>query len=208
MTSGEKTSGGKPSHRRSRKVTPQEIVQQQILEAVDDLFYQEGARNVGVDAVAKRAGVHKMTLYRQFDSKDSLLLEYLARMEEIFWGYFEVSVDNHPKDPRAQLLQFFTDLESRSRNKSFRGCPFVNVAVEFADPAHPARKVVANSKKELLRRLQQMAKAAGAKNPRRLAVGLALLIEGAYAASQTFASEDRVLSALPQVAKMLLDAEI
>lgn len=185
-----------------------EIAQKQILEAVDYLFYQEGARAVGVDAVAKRAGVHKMTLYRQFNSKDTLLLEYLARMEQVFWGHFEASVDKHPKNPRSQLLQFFIDLEVRSRSKEFRGCPFVNVAAEFADPSHPARDVVAKNKKELLRRIRNIAKAAGAKNPRRLANGLVFLIEGAYTASQTFAPEERVLTALPSVAKMLLEAEL
>jgi AcrR family transcriptional regulator len=201
MTSIEK------STKQRRKVKQGEIGKRQILEAVDDLFYQEGARAVGVDAVAKRAGVHKMTLYRQFDSKDALLLEYLARMEQIFWGHFEASADKHPNDPRAQILQFFIDLEIRSRSNTFRGCPFVNIAAEFADSSHPARKAVAKNKKELLRRLWIMAKAAGAKNPRRLANGLAFLIEGAYAASQTFAPEERVLTALPPVAKMLLEAE-
>lgn len=202
MTSIEK------STQRRRKVKHGEIAQKQILEAVDDLFYQEGARAVGVDAVAKRAGVHKMTLYRQFDSKDALLLEYLARMEQIFWGHFEASANKHPNDPRAQLLQFFVDLEIRSRSDKFRGCPLVNVALEFADSSHPARKAVASNKKKLLDRLTIMAKAAGAKNPKQLATGLAFLIEGAYAASQTFASEEKILTALPRVAKLLLEAEL
>lgn len=192
----------------SRREKQSEATLLQILKAVDELFYLEGARSVGVEAVAKRAGVFKMTIYRHFDSKEALLLAYLTRMEQIFWEYFETSINKHPNDPRAQLLQFFIDLEARSHLKSFRGCPFVNIAAEFSDPSHPARKAVAQNKKSLLKRIQSIAKAAGAKNSKRLASGLTLLIEGAYAASQTFAAEDQILTALASVAEKLLDAEL
>lgn len=198
----------KISNKQNRKGKQGEIAVMQILKAVDELFYQEGARAVGVETVAKQAGVYKMTIYRHFESKEALLLAYLSRMEQIFWDHFETSISKHSGDPRAQLLQFFIDLESRSHLKCFRGCPFVNIAVEFSDPSHPARVAVANNKKTLLARLHALAKAAGAKNPKRLAAGLAFLIEGAYAASQTFAAEDQILTSLPSVVKKLLDAEI
>jgi Bacterial regulatory proteins, tetR family. len=37
--------------------------QQNLLRAADELFYREGVRSVGVDAVVERAGVNKMSLY-------------------------------------------------------------------------------------------------------------------------------------------------
>jgi AcrR family transcriptional regulator len=191
-----------------RQVTQGPQAQQKILEAVDHLFYAEGARAVGVDAVAKRAGLSKMALYRQFESKDELLLAYLARMEEVFWNHFEASVGKHPDKPDRQVVQFFVDLTARAEGPEFRGCPFVNIAAEFPDPDHPARKIVALNKARLLARLLKMAKATKARNPRRLALGLAFLIEGAYAASQTFAPEERILRCMPDVVRAMIDAEL
>lgn len=191
-----------------RQVTQGPQAQQKILEAVDHLFYAEGARAVGVDAVARRAGLSKMALYRQFESKEELLLAYLARMEEVFWSHFESSIGRHPGNPDRQVVQFFVDLTRRAEGSEFRGCPFVNVAAEFPDPEHPARKIVALNKAQLLARLLKLAKAMKARNPRRLALGLAFLIEGAYAASQTFAPEEHVLRRMPHVVRAMIDAEL
>src|ERR1044072_7207417 len=76
---------------------------ERILAAASDLFYRQGIRAVGVDAIAEAAGTNKMTLYRHFDSKDELVAEYLrclAREAGGFWTELEAA---HPGDPRAQL---------------------------------------------------------------------------------------------------------
>ncbi|MDB5815394.1 MAG: bacterial regulatory s, tetR family protein [Rhodocyclales bacterium] len=180
--------------------------QTQILDAIDELFYLEGARAVGVDAVVKRAGVNKMSLYRQFASKDALLLHYLARRDERFWGYFEGSLAKHPGKPREQLLQFFTDVAERAQRPGYRGCPFVNIAVEFPDPTHPVRRMVADNKRKLMARLLDLATQAGARDPQALANGVALLIEGAYTATQTYAPGHALIAAVPQVAAHMIAA--
>jgi AcrR family transcriptional regulator len=180
----------------------------QILDAAEDLFYLEGARNVGIDAVVKRARVNKMSLYRQFESKENLLRQYLLRRDEKFWAYFGASLAKHPGKPRAQLRQLFVDLAARTSAVSYRGCPFVNIAVEFPDRAHMARRMVAGNKARLLKRLMELAKAAGANDVSFLAKALALLIEGAYAASQTYGPGSSLMAALPQAAQVLIDAQM
>lgn len=195
-----------PPAKPGRKVTAAVDAQLQILEAVDELFYKEGARAVGVDAVVKRAGVNKMSLYRQFESKEALLQEYLARRDERFWAYFDASLAKHPNDPRQQLLQFFTDLVERAGKPSYRGCPFVNVAVEFPDREHPARQAVTANKAQLWKRLHALAVACGAEDPKLLANGMAVLIEGAYTTSQTYNPAQPLLKAIPQIASSLIDA--
>ncbi|MGC1521021.1 MAG: TetR/AcrR family transcriptional regulator [Steroidobacteraceae bacterium] len=180
----------------------------QILDAAENLFYFEGARNVGVDAVVKRAGVNKMSLYRQFESKDGLLRHYLLRRDQKFWAYFDASIDKHPGAPRHQLRQLFLDLAQRTSAPRYRGCPFVNVAAEYPDRSHVARRMVADNKARLLHRLTELVNAAGAQDAPLLAKSLALLIEGAYAASQTYGPESSVMTALPMAAEVLLDAAI
>lgn len=64
-----------PASRRVRATqTTGPEAQQHLLRAADELFYREGVRAVGVDAVVERAGVNKMSLYRQFSSKDELVM--------------------------------------------------------------------------------------------------------------------------------------
>lgn len=193
----------KPSQRR---ITAGPAAHSQILDAAEDLFYLEGARNVGIDAVIKRARVNKMSLYRQFDSKEDLLRQYLLRRDAKFWAYFDASLAKHPREPRAQLRQLFVDLAARTSAAGYRGCPFVNIAVEFPDRSHAARRMVADNKKRLLVRLRELVKAAGADDVAFLAKALALLIEGAYAASQTHGAGSTVMAALPRAADALIDA--
>jgi AcrR family transcriptional regulator len=188
---GVKKPAGKAAARPARTVTTGTDAQQQILAAVDELFYREGARAVGVDAVVKRAGVNKMSLYRQFESKDALLQEYLARRDERFWAYFEASMAKHPGDPQAQLLQFFTDLAQRAAKPSRE---------------HPARQAVTANKALLWKRLHELAVASGAADPQLLANGMAILIEGAYTASQTYNPSQALLKTIPQIARNMIDA--
>ncbi|WP_018150542.1 TetR/AcrR family transcriptional regulator [Leeia oryzae] len=180
--------------------------QARILEAVDELFYQEGAHAVSVDEVVLRAGVNKMSLYRQFASKDALLMYYLQGRDKTFWGYFETSIAKHPDQPAKQMQQFFDDLALRVRRPGYRGCAFVNMAVEFPARTSAARQFVADNKGKLYERFLALATQAGAKSPAMLASGLALLTEGAYAASQTYEPGHSVLEHLPAAAAALIAA--
>lgn len=191
-----------------RKITEGTVAHAHILDAAEELFYREGARCVGIDAVVKRAGVNKMSLYRQFESKDDLLRQYVLRGDAKFWTYFNASMDKHPGDARAQLQQFFDDLAQRTAAASYRGCPLVNIAVEFPDPTHMARQIVADSKARLLAKLTELSAAAGAKDAHALACGLALLIEGVYTATQTYGPGHALMQALPGVAGALIAAAL
>jgi AcrR family transcriptional regulator len=190
----------------ARLVTPAPIAQQHLLDAAVELFHTEGVRAVGVDAVVKRAGVNKMSLYRQFASKDDLILAYLDHMQTASLARIDESIAKHPGEPRAQMLQIFVDLAERASRPGYRGCPFVNVAAEFPDPAHAARVSVVNYKAEVVRRFTTLVTAAGLKEPAPLVDALSLILEGAYAASQTFGPGSPPLRILPTVARRIIEA--
>jgi AcrR family transcriptional regulator len=198
----------KPTHPRrvrgAQTAGPQ--AQQNLLRAASELFYREGVRTVGVDAVVERAGVNKMSLYRQFSSKDELVMAYLEQKDEQFFGYVEKSFAQHPGDPARQLQQYFDDLARRASVEDYRGCPFVNVAVEFSDPEHPARQFVFRNKQRLMARLLELTTAAGADDPQALADALGLMIEGVYAASQTYGPGCGPIQIAPKVAAQLIAA--
>nr|WP_244815095.1 TetR/AcrR family transcriptional regulator [Caballeronia sp. Lep1P3] len=193
-----------PSRRQAR--TDAATAEQQLLDAAQALFYRDGIRAVGVDAVVERAGVNKMSLYRRFASKDELVVAYLERMDDGFRRRFEASVAKHPGEPAKQLVQALEDLVKRASAPDYRGCPFVNVACEFGDPAHPARQLVERNKHFLMTRLTDISREAGARNPAELAESLALLVDGIYATSQTYGPGSGPLRAAPRIARTLIDA--
>ena len=191
---------------RARPQTAGPRAQEHLLRAADELFYREGVRAVGVEAVVERAGVNKMSLYRQFSSKDDLVVAYLKRCDERFFERFEASIAKHPGNPARQLVQYFEDLAQRASAPEYRGCPFVNVSAEFPDATHPARQSVTDNKSKLIARLNEIASAAKAADPAALADELALLIEGIYAASQTYGPGCGPILAAPRMAKLLIEA--
>jgi AcrR family transcriptional regulator len=196
----------KPVEKHVRKMIHGPIAQAQILDAVDALFYMEGARAVSVDAVAKYAGVNKMCIYRQFESKDELLQRYLERRSQHFWENFEATQAEYAGDPRQQLLQFFNDMAERTRLPGYRGCALVNIVNEFPDREHPARQLVTNNRQKLLVRLEEIAAQAGATDPQGLANGLALLLDGAFISTQTYPAHHPILTSLVQVVTTMVDA--
>lgn len=64
-----------------------------LLKAVGDIIVSEGFDKVGVNAVASKAGVSKVLIYRYFGSVDNMIVEYLSQND--FWINFSV---NLPKD--------------------------------------------------------------------------------------------------------------
>src|SRR5215471_11787423 len=129
---------------------------ERILVAAGDLFYREGIRAVGVDAIAEAAGTNKMTLYRHFASKDELVAEYLrerARLADAAWDRLAAA---HPGDALAQLRAWIAKMAERLANADERGCALVNAAVELPEKSHPARRVIEEFKTAERSRLTQV----------------------------------------------------
>jgi AcrR family transcriptional regulator len=189
------------------KATPGVKAGDRIRESAKKLFYRQGIRAVGVDEIVKCARATKPSLYRSFPSKDELAAAYLRDWDSAFWQRFEAAVTAHADDPRAQLRLFLARLTRRMRRAGYRGCALTNAAIEYPEAGHPARRVAVANKRKLRRRLTQMAAAMGAKQPRLLADGLALLLEGAFASSQLFRG-DGPARVVAKVADQLIEASL
>src|ERR1041384_8196421 len=109
---------------------------ERILAAAADLFYRQGIRAVGVEAIAEAAGTNKMTLYRHFESKDALVAEYLRRAAGEADAHCAEFEARHPADPRAQLVGWLGDVADAIASTEDRGCPLANAAIELPDKRH------------------------------------------------------------------------
>jgi AcrR family transcriptional regulator len=165
-------------------------VRERILQTASTLFYQRGVRAVGVDLVVEEAGVAKTSLYRHFHTKDDLIAAFLAREDEDFWSCWnrvaKLNDDLHKSDPARELEAHLEWIAERVGRPNYRGCPQLNVAAEFPDSDHPARRVATAHKQELRQRLRGIAARLGVQRPDELAGQLSLLINGAFVSSQVF----------------------
>jgi AcrR family transcriptional regulator len=164
-------------------------VKDRIFDAACDLFYRQGIRAVGVDAIACEAGTNKMSFYRSFASKDDLVAEYLRDSAQDFWDWWDGVIAPYAGKPRRQIEALFEAYVDKPCGKSESGCPLANAAVEIREEGHPGLAVVRGYKAEIRRRLRAMAQQAGARKYHELGDALMLLMEGGFLSRLTFGPE-------------------
>jgi AcrR family transcriptional regulator len=171
------------------------------------LFYRQGYRATGVDAIAAESGIGKMTLYRHYPSKDDLIVAYLRDSDRDFWEHFE-GITRDELTPRAKLLAFFTGLQAYALTPACYGCPFLNVASEYPDSNYPGHRVALEHKAAVREQFLRLAGEAGARQPEVLADTLALLMDGAYMAARVFgASPDSPAAHVAESARQAIAAQ-
>ncbi|MFD1627503.1 TetR/AcrR family transcriptional regulator [Azospirillum griseum] len=184
---------------------PRKPARDRILDTAAELFYRDGIRAVGIDTVIARSGVAKMSLYRNFASKDDLVCAYLERSAQGYARWWQRMAERHPDNPKALLKGVFVSIGHWIAHPDFRGCPFTNAATELRDPDSPARALAVAQKRAVRERLRALAAAAGADNPDQLATHLQVLMEGAYAAAHTLVIDGNA-DAVATAAAALIDA--
>ena len=170
---------------------------ERILAAADKLFYRQGIRAVGVDAIAAEAGVSKRTLYNYYATKDDLIAAYLtARFKHI---------DPSDAPARDQILAYFDRLERMMADGGFRGCPYVNAVTELGDRKHAATSIAVRFKEERLRWYRTLLERMRVADPQGVAMQLQILVEGAIA-SALVRDDPSFARSARAAAEVLLDA--
>jgi len=158
---------------------------EQLLTTAADLFYRQGFRAIGVDTISASSGVGKMTLYRQFQSKDELIVAYLNEANARFQETFDQIISSAPT-PRAAILNFFDLLASLANEPTCHGCPFLNVIVDFPELDYPGHEVALAHKNTVRTKFRNLCAQAGHTDPETAADSLFLLMDGAYMAIRMY----------------------
>lgn len=79
-------------------------VREQLLEAAVKIFADAGFRGATTRRIAQEAGVNEVTLFRQFGSKEGLIVEAVLRAVERLGD--EAVLPAEPRDPEAELLNW------------------------------------------------------------------------------------------------------
>ncbi len=195
----EKTAGALEES--TEKLTP---AAERILETVSRMFYEEGIRAVGVDAIAEEADVSKITIYNNFGSKDELVAAYLRRRDERWRAVLERDTGRYEDSAERLLAVFDAYGDYLFDEEGYRGCAFINAAAEITDDSHPARAVIRAHKDGIREHLCVLAAEAGFEDPESLAERLLILLEGAWVTAVVRRSAEPLDSAR-EVAVSLLE---
>jgi AcrR family transcriptional regulator len=175
-----------------------------LIAAADHLFYGQGIRAVGVDAVAEAAGVTKRTLYYHFASKDDLIAAYLEERDLPTLGRYQGLIPGPGEPATRQVRRIFEQLRRHAKDPLWRGCSFLRAASEFANlPGHPARVVAARHKKRFEGWLKGVLVADGFAKAAVLARQLMILFDGAVAQILIHRDPSYALSASDAAAALL-----
>ena len=118
--------------------TPAPGTRERILDSADRLFYEKGVHAVGLQEVVDDCGCGKNLLYREFATKDELVVAYLGRCRDAWTAMIEAATAPFPDDPGAQLVAIVRTTVEHATAPGYRGCPVHNTHAEFPEAAHPA----------------------------------------------------------------------
>ena len=163
-------------------------LKERVLSSASELFYNHGIRAVGVDEVAKHASTTKAGIYRNFESKDHLVAEWLQQQNDQHRDWWLSIYIKYPNDPLTQLKEIIRGV-GQALLHSTRGCPLTNSSVELTDDDHIARSVVLEHKAWIRNELKSLCKQAKLPSPAALSEMLFLLMEGAKISTNSFESK-------------------
>lgn len=173
---------------------------ERILHAAHDLFYRDGIRATGIDRVIAESGVSKVTFYRQFASKDDLILAFLAHRHERWMSWFVDALARHG----GTLAAVVPTLREWLCGADFRGCAFLNSVGELGPVLPDVLALTRAHKNDMTRALAALMRPSAGRA--RASRAIALAVDGAIVQAQFLAHPDVALESLGFVMKALKPA--
>ena len=180
-----------------------------LLDAAAKLFYNDGIAATGIDAIVKKAGVAKKSLYNNFDSKADLVAAYLQVRHAEWLGLYaqRLAQAATPVERVLAVFDAYTDHAEHAYERGFRGCGLLNAAAEL-QVGDTGRAAVRQHKEEVEALLLAQVTALLPDQPAQaaqVARHLAFLLEGAMARAGLEGRSDCMRQARP-IAAALLEA--
>ncbi len=180
------------------KRTPRE----RLIETAAALFYERGLPNVGINEVTDRAAVARMTLYNNFASKEALSLAAFERLAELRREVIEKHLAK-ARSPARRADALFDAAERFASDPKFKGCAFINLAAQEANPRGPLHALVRSHKDWVRGIFRTIATEAGAAQPDMVAHQLMALWDGAVVEAYIQQSRKPIEAARRAVAVIL-----
>ncbi|WP_329476390.1 TetR/AcrR family transcriptional regulator [Kribbella sp. NBC_01484] len=155
-----------------------EATKARILKAAAEVFTRRGIHAAGINEIVEAAGASKLTVYKNFGSKDGLVEAVLTDRTHRVRAWQNHAVEQAGTG-REKILAVFDLMANWYAEAGFRGCAMMNAATEDRDQDGPPRRLAQDHLtfyRDLFRRLLTEA---GARDPETTARQLLIVLEGA-----------------------------
>lgn len=154
-----------------------------LIETAIRLFCRQGINATGIDAIINRSGVARMTLYKQFGSKDALVAAVLEAEGAAWRAWFFARLACVEGGPKARLLAIFDALGEWFARDDYFGCALMNAVAEYRNQSPAVLAVTQAHKKPVLEYIRSLCDAAGVEDSATLVSQIDLLMDGAIVKS-------------------------
>jgi AcrR family transcriptional regulator len=185
--------------RSGRASSPRE----RILAAAALLFAENGVARTGIDTLIEAADVAKATFYRQFASKEALVVAWLQDDRTRWFDRVRAQAEARSRAPDDLIRDLFDAVAEWLEAEDFIGCPYLNTAIETPDPTNPVSKVIRSYLAEIERQLRDLVTATGHPDPSRLARELQALMSGSITLGVANRTTAHVLTARDVAVRLL-----
>ncbi|MDO5706086.1 MAG: TetR/AcrR family transcriptional regulator [Paracoccus sp. (in: a-proteobacteria)] len=182
-----------------------ESARDRLLTAAAALFYNDGINATGTDAIIRRAGVARQSLYNNFGTKAGLVAAYLTARHQEWLALYQARLAGAvtPQDRVLAVFDAYQDHAEQDYERGFRGCGLLNAAAELGAD-HPGRAAVRRHKEQVESLIRDpLAELTGADRAAELARHLAFLLEGAITRAGLERRGDCVVQARAMAAAMI-----
>jgi AcrR family transcriptional regulator len=155
-----------------------EATRARILKAAADVFTRRGIHAAGINEVVKAAGASKLTIYKNFGSKEGLVEAVLTDRTRRVRAWQNEAVDQAPPG-LERVLAVFDLVANWYAEAGFRGCAMMNAATEDRGHDGAPRRLAQDHLafyRDLFRRVLTEA---GIRDPETTARQLVVVLEGA-----------------------------
>ncbi len=185
----------------SRAPVRETSARDRILLTAHDLFYREGIRATGIDRIIAEAGVTKVTFYRQFPSKNDLVVAYLDYRHALWMGWFAEALRRHRRLRQPPINALVPVLQEWFSSSDFRGCAFINAVVEFDGTLPEVLEISRRHKAEMTGLIAELLRASGQAEMKAQAVATA--VDGAIVRCQMDGAPVNALKSLDLILRSL-----
>jgi AcrR family transcriptional regulator len=179
---------------------------ERILSSAYELFCHHGLQAIGIDRIIAEASVAKTTLYRNFRSKEELVLSVLERRREVWTrGWLAHEVERRAPAGTGRLLAIFDAFDDWFRRDDYESCLFMSCLLETHDATSPIGAASAAGLADVRSLVRTTAQEAGARDSDGVARQLQILMNGSIVAAAKGDAE--AAQRARDVASLLLERE-
>jgi AcrR family transcriptional regulator len=173
-----------------------------LIETARELFVGDGIPQTGINKVTSRADVARMTLYNNFASKDDLIVAVFEREAELRRDAIQAAQEDL-EGPFERVLALFVVAEEVASQKGFRGCAFINLAIEAAAPGSALHALAQQQKTWIRTNIQSQLSDGTFSDSDTLAEQIAVLWDGGIVGAYVHQS-DRPIRLAREAARTLM----